>query len=157
VTPDVTVLSPVALSEEKDVAGRFSSRPRRVAVFGAGLLLAGSAVVTGTTVGVASAAPDTSGKRPVSVTFDNRSSQLISACVFGSGGRCTNGGIAAGATAVVDDPFNSKQKVTVAVYETGTGRPDSVERTVTAAKKLCGTVTEDRNGPLKLSVKTGSC
>ncbi len=139
------------------MAGKFSSRPRRVAVLGAGLLLAGGAVVTGTTAGVASAAPDTSGKRPVSVTFDNRSSQLIAACVFGSGGRCTNGGIAAQATAVVDDPCNSKQKVTVTVFETGTSQPDTVERTVTAAKKLCAKVTEGRDGSLKLSVKAGSC
>lgn len=139
------------------MAGKFSSRPGRAAVLGAGLLLAGSAIVTVTTVGAASAAPDNSGDRPVSVTFDNRTSQLIAACVFGSGGRCTNGGIAAGSTAVVDDPFNSKKKVRVMVLESGTAQPRSSEVTVTAVKQLCGTVTEDRRGTLKLRVEAGSC
>jgi hypothetical protein len=121
---------------------------------GVALLFASTAVATTTVAGVAYAAP---GTRPVEVTFDNRSHQVIAACVFGSGGRCTNGGIAAGATGVVADPFNSKQQVKVTVFETGTGTPASSTRTVTAAKQLCATVTEDRNGSLRLGIKPGAC
>jgi hypothetical protein len=132
--------------------GNFTRAPRRATVLGAALLLAAGAGVTAT-AGVASAAS----ARPVEVTFDNRSSQLIAACLFGSGGRCTNGGIAAEATGVVTDPFNVKQRVRITVFETGTGTPDSVTRTVTAQAKLCATVTESRNGSLRLNVKGGAC
>ena len=139
------------------MAGKHLNRRRRVVALAAGLVLAASGVVTATTVGQASAESAASGDRPVTVTFDNQSSQFISACVFGSGGRCTNGGIAAGATAAVADPFNSKKKVRIAVLEAGTPNPAQVERTVTAKDELCATVTDGRDGSLKLRVEAGSC
>jgi hypothetical protein len=141
------------MSMPRRTTGKSARAPRRAAVVGAALLLAGSAGVTAATAGVASAASG----RPVEVTFDNQSSQVIAACVFGSGGRCTNGGVEAGATAVVADPFNVKQKVKITVFETGTGTPGSVTRVVTADKKLCATVTESRSGSLRLSVEDGAC
>ena len=137
----------------KRVASMFA-RPRRAAVLGVALLFASSAAVATTFTGVAHA---TSATRPVEVTFDNRSSQDIAACVFGSGGRCTNGGITAGAIGVVADPFNSNQKVKITVFETGTATPGSFSRTVTAKKQLCATVTEDHDGSLKFHVKSGTC
>jgi hypothetical protein len=126
-------------------------RRTRAAVLGAGVVLASSALV-----GVASAGQmEGSQARPVNVTFHNRSAAELAACVFGSGGRCTNGGIAPGATAQVQDPFNIKPRVVVAVFFAG--RTESFERTVAAREQLCATVTDGRNGSLRLSVKSGSC
>jgi hypothetical protein len=134
------------------VVSIFTRFPRRAAVVGVGLLVAGTTMIT--TTGAAYAA---SGHRPVEVTFDNQSKQLISACIFGSGGRCTNGGIAAGATGVLDDPFNSKQQVKITIFETGTATPESFSRTVTAVKHLCATVTENQQGSLSFRIKPGAC
>jgi hypothetical protein len=133
------------------MARTFSHRLVRGAVLGAGLLLASTA-----TVGVASATESSRQRlRPVTVTFVNDGRVGIAACVFGSGGRCTNGGVAPSASAVVADPFNRKQDVRVAVFRDG--QRTSTQRTVAAEKQLCATVTNGRNGSLDLRVTAGVC
>jgi hypothetical protein len=138
-------------NEEAGVTRKLSSYRRRAAVLGIGFLFACGTVAT------ASGANAATTKRPVEVTFDNQSSQDIAACIFGSGGRCTNGGIAAGATAVVTDQFNTRRTVDITAFETGTGTPGSVTRTVAATSKLCATVTDGRGGSLQLRVRAGAC